>query len=396
VPAGGQLQAVLATARPGEALCLEPGTHYGPVTIKRAVTLWGPRDARLWSRAPGTTMHVAAAGTRLLGFHVDARGTRYDMEDAAIRIVADDVVVEGVEITNATFGLMVNQARRVALRGNRVLGVPGTMAGLRGDGIRLWETRDSVVERNEVDFCRDIAVWYSPHNVFAHNSFRHGRYGTHFMYSGDSEVTDNDYIGNVVGVFVMYSRNLRVHHNRFVDSSGAAGMGVGLKESGNVLLHDNAFVHNTIGLYVDTSPLYRGDANVMERNLFGLSGTAVTFHGTSAGNTFVDNRLRGNRSQVEVEGGGDARESHWAHNSFDDYVGYDLDGDGVGDVPYVLRSLTAELAAKFPDAQYFRGTAALGIVEVVGQLVPLVTPRTLIVDEQPRTSEHAAGKRHAS
>ncbi|KAF0165683.1 MAG: nosD, partial [Caulobacteraceae bacterium] len=278
------------------------------------------------------------------------------------------------------------KSRRLQLRGNRILGARSVITGLRGDAIRLWETRDSVLEHNEIAWARDIVIWYSPHNVVRHNRISHSRYGTHFMYSGDNVFADNHVESCVVGLFVMYSRGIHVTRNRLVDASGAAGMGVGLKESGNITLQDNLFVHDSIGLYIDTSPLYLGDVNRIERNRFRLSGTAVTFHGRSNGNTFVGNELAGNRKQVDVEGGGDARESHWAENWFDDYVGYDLDDDGVGDVPYTLRSLSGQLTARFPQAQYFHGSPALAIVEAISSLVPLVTPRTLIVDQRPRTT----------
>lgn len=384
VAAGSALQSAIEAAAPGDALCLSPGIHVGPIVIERAITLWGPRDAIVRSRGTGTTVTVRGPKTQLLGFGVDGSGVRHDLDDAAVHVGADDVVVEGIEVTRATFGVMIEKANRVQLRGCRVVGLPDVVSGLRGDAVRLWETRDSVIEGNDIESGRDLVVWYSPRNVFRSNRIAHGRYGAHFMYSGDNDVLDNELVGNVVGVFVMYSRNLRLRGNRFVDSSGGAGMGVGLKESGNVIMEHNLFVHDTIGLYVDTSPLYRGDQNRFEGNRFLLSGTAVTFHGRSEGNLFRGNDLRGNRAQVEVEGGGDARESRWEGNWFDDYAGYDLDDDGSGDVPYALRSLSGQLTAKYPETAYFRGTPALGIIEVLGTLVPLVTPRTLIVDERPR------------
>lgn len=365
---------------------MAPGEHLGPARVVTRLTLWGPPDAVLRSRTPGVLLRVTGSGARVLGFAIDAAGGRFDREDAAMRIEGDDVIVEGIEISDATFGILVDKSRRLQLRGNRILGTRSVLTGLRGDAIRLWETRNSVLERNEVAWARDVVIWYSPGNVVRHNRISHSRYGTHFMYSADNVFADNHVESCVVGVFVMYSRGIRLTGNRLVDSSGAAGMGVGLKESGDITLEDNLFVNDTIGLYVDTSPLYISDVNRIERNRFRLSGTAVTFHGRSSGNTFRGNELAGNRKQVEVEGGGDAHESRWSENWFDDYVGYDLDGDEIGDVPYTLRSSSDQLTSRFPETQYFHGSPALSIVEVVSQLVPLVTPRTLIVDKRPRAS----------
>ena len=40
-----------------------------------------------------------------------------------------------------------------------------------------------------------------------------------------------------------------------------------------------------------------------------------------------------------------------------EHAGFDLDGDGIGDLPYELRSLTAQLAARHPALAFFRGWA---------------------------------------
>jgi nitrous oxidase accessory protein len=329
-------------------------------------------------------VNVTAPGAKLLGFGMRMTGRRQEREAAVLRIRADDALVEGVELRDVAFGVHVDGASRVRLRGNHITGAPSALTGMRGDAVRLWETSDSFVEANAIAGARDVVVWYSPRNTFRRNHITRGRYGMHFMYSADNAVSDNHVEGCVVGAFVMYSRGILLHDNHFIDASGAAGMGVGLKESGNVTLRGNWFVHDTIGLYLDTSPLYLGDHNLVDGNRFLFTNAAVVFHGRAERNEFRGNELRANRRQVEVEGGGDALDSRWSGNAFDDYVGYDLDRDGVGDVPYTLRSVTGELAARFPQLRYFQGSPALGIVEAVAHLVPLVAPRTLLVDARPR------------
>ena len=73
----------------------------------------------------------------------------------------------------------------------------------------------------------------------------------------------------------------------------------------------------------------------------------------------------------------------WRGNRFDDYRGYDLDGDGVGDLPYELRSLSEDLASREPSLAFFRGSPAMGLVEMVGRLVPLCQPRTVLRGPEP-------------
>jgi nitrous oxidase accessory protein len=85
-----------------------------------------------------------------------------------------------------------------------------------------------------------------------------------------------------------------------------------------------------------------------------------------------------------VDGRGDAREALWRGNHFDDYAGYDLDGDGVGDVAYELRSLSSAWISQFPALAFFRGTPALALAEAIGRIVPLFEPRLVLSDPEPR------------
>ena len=383
-PSGALLQPVLDAAPDGAAVCLESGRYPGDIHVGRGLTLWGPEDAVIVSSQVGTTIHVDGDGVRLLGFTVDGSGGRFDTVDAALHIGASDVVVEGLTVRHATFGILVEQAKRVTVRGNDVVGDPALPYGLRGDGIRLWEVDHSTVEHNRLTDSRDMVVWYSRDNLITDNLVVRGRYGTHFMYSHRNHVLRNRYVDDVVGVFVMYSRDVTLANNLLAGSGGAAGIGIGLKESGNVIATRNVLVRDTTGIYIDTSPLQNDDENRFEGNAIRMSGAAIVFHGRATRNHFIDNSFRDNLTQVESRGGTTALDAEWDGNDFDDYAGYDFDGDGYGDVPYELRSMTANLISHYPGLAYFRGGIALFAVDAVNHIVPLFKPTTLLVDHRPR------------
>lgn len=381
---GAPLQAQLDALPDGGALCLAPGRYPGDLEISRAITLWGTPESVIVSSRVGSTIRVGGAGGRLAGFTIDGSGGRFDTVDAALKASGDDLTIEGLVIENATFGILVEKSHRVTVRGNDVVGHADLAFGLRGDGIRLWETRDSVVEHNRITDSRDMVVWYSRGNRVEHNLVVRGRYGTHFMYSHDNQVVRNRYVDDVVGVFVMYSRGLTLDGNILAGSGGAAGMGIGLKESGNIRIVGNALIRDTVGIYVDTSPLDDADHNHIEHNAIRFAGAAVVFHGRASRNHILDNSFRDNLVQVECRGGTDARDAEWSGNDFDDYAGYDFDGDGYGDVPYELRSMTANLIGNHPGLAFFRGGLALFAVDTVNHVLPLFQPTTLLVDPRPR------------
>ena len=233
---------------------------------------------------------------------------------------------------------------------------------------------------------RDMVVWYSSDNRILDNTVLRSRYGTHFMYSHDNLLEGNRYIDNVVGVFIMYARNVAVRKNLMARSTGPGGMGLGIKESGNLEVSDNVFVSNTKGVYMDTSPLDEAHFNRFERNAFYHSEVAVLMHGSERRNTFMDNTFVSNHSQVEVEGGGNALGVDWTENAFDDYAGYDMDHDGYGDIPYELRRLSTQLASTYPQLLFFRGAITLELLDAISHLFPLVEPQTTLVDSRPKMS----------
>jgi nitrous oxidase accessory protein len=382
--APGALPAALAAAADGDTLCLGAGVHPGPVRLDRRVTLWGPADAVIRARGGGSVVTVAAAGAGLGGLTVDGTGGRFDVLDAAIHVIADDVVVEGVDVVHAVYGILVERARRATVRGNRVRGDASRPSGVRGDTIRLWETRDSLVADNRVEDGRDVVVWYSRGNRVTGNHVVRGRYGTHLMYSDDNLVEDNRYLDGVVGVFVMYSHGVVLRRNVVAGAAGAAGLAIGLKDSGNVVVEHNVLVRDATGVFIDQTPDRLGDTLVVRGNLIRQCDVAVAFHTTPARTELTGNVLADNLRQIHAEAGIEPARATWRGNYYGDYAGYDLDGDGTGDVPYRASSASEELVGRHPDLAFFRGGAVLGLVDAASQLVPLWQPRVLLVDDEPR------------
>lgn len=400
LPAGAALQAALDTSPPGAWLCLAPGRYAGPVTVRGGRGLWGPPEAVIASSGQGTTVRVEGervegvlsrpiegellAGAALLGLTVDGSGGRFDLLDAAVHLSGEGPRIEGVGIVRANFGILAEKTRGARIRGNHILGGRSRALGLRGDSVRLWESYGASVEENVVEDGRDVVVWYSSDNLVRRNRVSGARYGTHLMYSHRNRVEENVYLRTVVGVFIMYSRDVSVLRNVAAGAAGAAGMGLGLKESGGLTVTENVFLQDTIGVYIDNSPLQEGEHNWFQGNHFRLSQSAIVFLSSTPRNHFRDNSFRDNAAAVRVEGGGDALSCEWAGNDFDDYAGYDLDGDGVGDVPFELRSLAADLTSRTPELQLFRGAPALALLSAASELVPLLQPRLILRDPTPR------------
>ncbi|MFO0727809.1 MAG: nitrous oxide reductase family maturation protein NosD [Myxococcota bacterium] len=377
------MQPLLDRAQPGDAFCLQDGVWVGKLIIPEGVTVWGKRSARLKSGGEGTTVSLRSRA-RLLGVTVDGSGGRFDVVDAAVRLGGEGGVVEGTEVVHSVFGILSEKASGVQILGNHVEGIGGEALGMRGDGIRLWETSHSRVEGNRVEDARDCVVWYSSDNIILHNEVRRGRYGMHFMYSHRNQVAENHFDFDEVGIFVMYSRDIQIRDNRMLHAHGPAGIGIGVKESGNLQVLGNLIADNTQGIFLDNSPLTDGDSNAFRENRIQLCDIGIGFLASQRANTFEDNEIIDDRAPVRVDGGGDAMALHWNRNLWSDYVGYDLDGDGTGDVAFELRDLGDALESKVAGLGFLRGTPALAMVSLAGEVVPLLAPRTILIDSAPR------------
>lgn len=383
VTAADDLQAAIAAAAAGATLWLSPGEHRGPMLVDRPLTIVGPADA-IVRGGTGSTVRVAASGVTLRGFTVAGSGQRFDLMDGGVHLHGEDLVVEGVTVRESLFGILAEGCKRVRLRGNVVLGTGGPAMGLRGDGIRLWETSDSEVVDNVVRDARDVVVWYSSDNRLLRNEVVRSRYGTHFMYSHRNVVEDSRFVADEVGVFVMYSHDIVMRRNLIANAGGAAGIGLGMKESGDISVEQNWFLANTTGIYVDNSPLDPDHHNRYAANVIRFSETAIAMHSSVRRSEFADNQFRDNGAVVKVGASGDALECRFAGNYYDTYQGYDLDGDGRGDVPFEFRRLSTQLEGRYPELAVLHGAPAMTMVDLVGELMPLFTPKQLLRDDAPR------------
>lgn len=373
----------LEHAAEGSTLLLQPGIYRGPIQIDRGLTLWGPRDAVIQTSGEGTTVRVRGNHSAALGFSIQGSGTRYDLLDAALELQGEGIHAIGLHISQAVYGIIANRSREIILRGNYVEGTGQEALGLRGDGIRVWETYDSEISHNRMHGARDMVIWYSNNNQIFDNEVHDCRYGTHLMYSHHNRVDRNKYVNNVVGLFSMYSRELHLEDNIFAASSGSAGMGLGMKESSNLKVVNNLFVGNERGMYFDNSPFEKDTTIEVSGNQFYFSSVALDFHEPPEKVTLNGNLFRSNWSLIAVAGRGDALGVETVGNDFDGYRGYDLDGDGIGDIPFEERSMSEQLISAHESLALFRGTPASGMLEAIGQLLPLYQPEALLRDEKP-------------
>jgi nitrous oxidase accessory protein len=383
-----RLQDLIDSTPMGETLRLPAGHYAAPVVIEKPIVLEGDGDVVIDAGGKGSVIRILTDGATLRGLHLRGSGANHDHLDAGVQVRGDGNVIEGNVIEDCLFGVDLKQSNRNAVRGNRISSKALPM-GVRGDAVRLWYSRENEIVDNTISDVRDVVVWYSANNVIARNSVTRSRYALHFMYSETNRVEGNHYFENMVGVFLMYSDGVELRGNRISHGHGATAMGIGFKESSNVLVEGNTILDCAKAIYLDISPYEPGTTNRFLGNRIGYNGVGILFHSDWHGNIFRNNDFKGNFTQVAVRGGGTATRQVWSDNHWDDYEGFDRDGDGLGDSPYELYAYADRFWVDLPPAAFFRGSPLFEAIDLLDRLAPFTNPTLILRDDLPNLSSAA-------
>ena len=162
------------------------------------------------------------------------------------------------------------------------------------------------------------------------------------------------------------------------------GVGIGFKETSDLTIENNEVLYCATGLYIDVSPFQPDTINAFSENTIAYNGIGIRFLNDWTGNEFRQNRFSGNLTQVVVAGGKSANRNVWEGNFWSDYEGFDQDGDGVGDTPYMLYAYADRIWDDVPYAQFFKGSPMLESIDFLERLAPFSKPDLLVQDDQPQ------------
>jgi len=387
---GANLQQLLADPKGPPVIWLDGKVYHGDFTVRRTVQLRGATGSVIEGSKTTTVLDVEGEDVLLDNLTVRGTGHRHTAEDAGIKMRGKRITVRNCLLDQGLFGVSVQLCDHCRVQDTRVIGLPGDME-LRGDGIKLWEAHDSVVRGCDVSRSRDLVVWYSRRVLLEGNTVTQSRYGSHFMYAHDSVVRDSRVVDNVVGIFVMYSSRLQVDGNVLAGAHGAAGIGLGFKESDGVQVTRNWLIGNTTGTYLDRTPRSPAQPVAFRDNVIALNDVGFRTHASQDGVAWRGNDFQDNTVDGQVDGGGDALGMRFVDNFWSDYAGYDLDHDGVGDVAFEVKKLSSELTDAHPVLRFFQGTAAMGLYDAVARAVPILAAHLTLRDARPAMQPRRLG-----
>jgi nitrous oxidase accessory protein len=378
LPPAPSIGDAVRAARPGDTVVVAAGIHREPtIVVDKPLTLVG---------APGAVLDGANAThiLRIESDNVTVRGLTFrnvamsHVEDrAAVRVgEVKRCIIEDNVIERSFFGIYLAGTSDCRIARNTLAGV-ATTEEASGNGIHLWTARNIAVIDNRVSGHRDgIYLEFTHRSVVAGNtSERNLRYGLHFMYADDCGYQRNVFRANQAGVAVMYTKRVTMLDNDFQDNWGPAAYGLLLKEIYDSRLEGNRFERNTTALLADGAVRMHAHNNRFADNGWAVKLMASTQGASLSGNTFVGNTF-------DLATNSASSDTRLTGNYWDDYRGYDLGRDGVGDVPHRPVRLFSLIVERHEPTLVLLRSALVALLDRAERVLPSLTPETL-ADARP-------------
>lgn len=381
-PAHTPLQLLVDLTPAGGTLRPPPGVYVGPLVLSRPITLEGGGKVTIDAQGKGSVLVIRADGASVRGLRLTGSGASFDNLDAGVLIQADRVLVEDNVIDDVLFGVHIQQGDGNTLRRNEISSKP-EVPSLRGEGVRIWYGHENLIENNHIHHTRDLLLTNASENRIVGNDLHDNRISMEFIYSPDNLISDNRISRNDTGIVAIYSDDLRIENNNISHIRNTGSSALAIKESSQVRILGNTILHNAKGLTAN-SPIFPENILYLEGNTFSYNDVAMYFYGEKGGHVIHDNRFLENLTTIAVSHLASARSNDWRGNQWDDYEGFDRDGDGYGDTPHRINLYADRIWMDRPVTRFFRGTPIMGTIDFMERLAPFSDPGTILTDAMPR------------
>lgn len=375
---GEDLAAAVQAAAPGDVIEVARGMYRVNLLIDKPLTLRGIDRPTLSGGNQGDTIRVTAPGVVIEGLIVRDSGDSLKNQNAGIYLYpgAHRAVVRHCDLTYNLFGLWIEKADDALIEHNTITGKREYGSSQRGNGIQLYNTQRARIFSNNISFVRDaLYVDVSHHAIFRGNKLHHSRYGTHYMNSYHNLWEDNDTYYNRGGLALMEVRDQVVRNNR---AWGNSDHGIMLRTLQDSVIENNIVAGNNRGFFIYDVEYIKLNGNLVVDNVVGVHLAAGSTRNEVEGNDFISNR-----EQVRYVGARDERWGVKSGNHWSNYLGWDRDGNGEGDVPYEANDMVDRLTWRHPSMKLLLASPAVQALRLVGQQFPVLRVPS-VVDPKPR------------
>ena len=372
------IKQAISIANAGDTIKIQKGTYReGTIIVDKKVVIIGVDYPVLDGQKKYEILSIKHDSVVVKGLKL-IRSSFASMEDpAAIKVYnVNTIHIENNILDDNFFGIYIQNGRNCIIKNNH-LRAYGKEEQKLGNGIHCWKSNDIQIIANTIighrdgiyfEFVFDSVIWRnkSENNI---------RYGLHFMFSHNDSYITNIFRNNGAGVAVMYSKEVKMINNLFEKNWGQSAYGLLLKELNDGYILGNKFIQNTAGIYMEGSNRMQ-----LKNNLFQENGWAMKIQASCDDNNIVNNNFIGNTFDMGTNGS--LVLNNFDSNYWDKYEGYDLDKNGLGDVPYHPLSLFAVLSENNPSTMLLYRSFMITLLDKSEKILPTITPDNFI-DNKP-------------
>lgn len=363
----------LALASPHDTLLFAPGIYACQnFTITKPIVLIGADGAQLDGRKKEYIIKILSDSVIISNLHLINSGRSYTHDFAAVyAFKSKNFRIENVKVERSFFGFLLEKCGFAQIQGNTIVGT-AKREDESGNGIHLWHCDQMEISENEVYGMRDGIYLEFVDDSHVHHNYSHNnvRYGLHFMFSNRDQYAENTFVSNGAGVAVMFSKFIKMEKNQFLKNWGTSSYGLLLKEIYDGEVISNQFEENTLAIFIDGSTRIN-----YQKNTFKQNGWAIKVSGGCYQNRFLFNNFISNSFDVSYNS--KLNDNLFENNYWSEYSGYDINRDGVGDVPYRPVKLFSYVVNNTPETIILLRSLFVDIINFSERVSPVFTPDDL-------------------
>lgn len=365
-------------AQSGDTILVHKGWYKeGNIIIDKKIVFLGINYPVLDGQKKYEVLSIKADSVVVDGFKIIKSGHASLEDPCGIKVYnKNHVLIQNNILDDNFFGIYIQNGKNCIVKNNKITGY-GIQEQQIGNGIHCWKSEDLQIIANTISGHRDGIYFEFVYNsvIWRNISTKNIRYGLHFMFSNNDAYITNLFRNNGAGVAVMFTKNVTMINNTFDENWGDAAYGLLLKEISDSYIYGNHFIRNTSGIFMEGTNRIK-----IEKNIFEANGWAMKIQASCMDNEIVHNNFIGNTFDIGTNGS--LVLNTFNSNYWDKYEGYDLNKDGLGDVPYHPLSLFAVLVEKNPSAMLLFRSFMITLLDKSEKVLPSITPDNFI-DNSP-------------
>ena len=372
------IQKAIDIAVNGDTILVDAGIYKeGNILLQKSIVLKGINFPVLEGAHKSSIISVKTNNATIDGFRLQHAG-RSEIHDIGAIMMYDSYNIKVINniLDDTNFGIYIQNSRACTVKNNSITAY-GKSEVQSGNGINCWRSDSLLIIGNKIKGHRDGIYFEFVTNslIWRNISTKNVRYGIHFMFSHHDTYIGNVFEANESGVAVMYTNNIRMYNNFFLDNWGDATYGILLKDITDSDISGNHFTKNTVGIHME------GCSRInLYKNAFYNNGWAVKIQASCDNNDFTRNNFIGNTFDIGTNGS--LVLNTFSGNYWDKYEGYDLNRDQTGDVPYHPVSMYSMIIDSNPASLMLFRSLIVSLLDKSEKLLPGITPEGL-KDDKP-------------